>query len=150
MSYEIALALAYVGVLTGIAIYDARTLRAPNVVVYPALGLAAIASLTLGPASAREALLGGGIAFLVLLLLVIVSRGAMGFGDTKVGALSGMAVGVSGVAPMLAITFVGGGLVALGVLVLRLRDRRDAVAFTPFLLAGVIGALLWHETYLVK
>ena len=150
MSYEVALVLAYVAVLTAITIHDVRTLRAPNVVVYPALGLAALASLTLGPAGAREALLGGVIAFVVMLLLAILSRGAMGLGDTKVGALSGMAVGAGGVAPMLAVTFVGGGIVAAGVLVLRLQDRRDAVAFTPFLLAGVIGALLWHDTYLVR
>lgn len=150
MSYEVALALAYVAVLTAIAIHDVRTLRAPNVVVYPALGLAVLASLALGPAGAREALLGGVSAFVVMLLLAILSRGAMGLGDTKVGALSGMAVGASGVAPMLAVTFVGGGIVAAGVLVLRLQDRRDAVAFTPFLLVGVIGALLWHDTYLVR
>lgn len=150
MSYELAIALTYVVVLTALAVHDARTLRAPNVVVYPALGLAVMVSLTLGPSGAREALIGGGVAFLALLALVVVSRGAMGYGDSKVGALCGMSVGISGLAPMLAISFVSGGVVAAGVLALRLRSRRDPVAYTPFLVAGVIGALLWHETYLLR
>ena len=125
MTFQTVLVALYLVVLTGIAIHDARTRRAPNAVVYPALGLAVFGSLLLGPTGLREALLGGLVAFLVLLVIAIASRGAMGFGDTKVGALCGMAVGLSGIAPMLIVTFVSGGVVAAGVLGLRLRDRRD-------------------------
>lgn len=149
MTQELAIALAYVAVLMAIAVHDARTLRAPNVVVLPALGLALVASLSLGPHAAREAVLGGLVAFAALLIVAIASRGAMGFGDTKVGALGGMAVGLGGLAPMLAISFLSSGAVAALVLALRLRDRKDPVAFTPFIVAGVVASLLWHETYLL-
>jgi len=148
MTPEGLVALGYVAVLCGIAVYDARTRRAPNRVVYPALALALLASLALGADAAVEALLGGLAAFAVLLVVALVGRGRMGLGDTKVGALCGMAVGLGGLAPMLAISFVSGGAVAAVALGLRLRRREDAIAFTPFLAAGVLGALLWFETYL--
>ena len=147
--YESMLLAVYLAVLAGIAIHDLRTLRAPNRVVYPAIALAALASLTLGRADAADALLGGAVAFLALLAVTLVSRGSMGLADTKVGALCGMAVGLNAVLPMLAVAFVSGGAVAASVLALRIRGRRDVVAFTPFLAAGVLASVVWFEPYLV-
>ncbi len=42
-----------------------------------------------------------------------------------------------------------GGVVAAVALGLRLRSRDQAIAFTPFLAAGVVASLLWFETYLL-
>jgi prepilin signal peptidase PulO-like enzyme (type II secretory pathway) len=66
----------------------------------------------------------------------------MGLGDTKVGAYCGAIVGLQGVAPMLMFTFLGGGLISLGLVATRIRGRSDAIAFTPFMLLAVV-ATLW-------
>jgi len=142
------LGLAYLGVLVVLAVGDLLTRRAPNRLVYSALLFAVAASLTLGWPDAGEAILGGLGAFLVLLIVALVGRGAMGYGDVKVGALCGIAVGLHGVPAMLAITFVAGGIVAAALLVTRVRGRQDAVPFTPFLVAGTALSMSLHPLYL--
>lgn len=132
---------AGVAVLCGIALHDLRTYRAPNRVVYPALGLLLAGSLVLGAGPAASAALGAVAAFAVFLLIAVLGRGAMGFGDAKVAAIAGAVVGLAGVVPMLLATHLAGGLVAALALGLGLRGRKDVVAFTPFLLLGAVVAL---------
>src|SRR5687768_503657 len=122
--------IAYLAPLAAIAAVDVRTMRAPNRYVYPLIALAVLASLTLHRADAAEALLGGALAFGLLFVVALLGRGAMGFGDVKYGVVCGIAVGLHGVIPMLGFAFVAGAAVALGALLLRLRDRKDVVAFT--------------------
>lgn len=130
--------VAGLAVLSWIAWYDLRTHRAPNRVVYPATGLALVASLALGWDSALSSLAGSGAAFGIFLLIALVGRGAMGYGDVKVAALAGAIVGIKGLLLLLLVTHMAGVLVALAALGLRLRSRRDEVAFTPFLVLGVV------------
>ena len=146
---ETLLLLAYLGVLGAIAVIDVRTLRAPNALVLPALVLVLAGAVVLAGPAPREAALGAGLAFGLLLLVATVGRGAMGMGDVKYGAVCGGVVGAGAVLPMLAFTFVSGAVVAVAVLGFRLRGRKDVVAFTPFLFAGVVFALLWANPYLV-
>ena len=135
----------YLVPLAAIAWLDIRTLRAPNRYVYPLIAVAVVVSLTLYRAHAAEALLGGLLAFGILFVVALLGRGAMGFGDVKYGIVCGIAVGLHGVLPMLGFTFVVGALVAGLALGLRLRQRKDVVAFTPFLYLGVLFALAWTQ-----
>jgi leader peptidase (prepilin peptidase) / N-methyltransferase len=143
------LLLAYLAALGAIAVIDFRTLRAPNVLVLPALVLVLLGAIVLAGPAPREAAVGAGVAFAVLLLVAVVERGAMGMGDVKYGAVCGAVVGAGAVLPMLAFTFIGSAVVALLVLAFRLRGRKDVVAFTPFLFAGVVFALVWANPYIV-
>src|SRR5258708_5957741 len=112
----VMVALIYLALLGAIAIYDLRTLRAPNRFVYPLIGFAAVASLTVFRVHAGEALLGGVLAFGALLLVAVIGRGAMGFGDVKYGLACGIVVGVHGVLAMLVCSFALSGIVAAVVL----------------------------------
>lgn len=140
-----ALLFAGVAVLAGIAAYDSLTLRAPNVVVYPAAVVASLAPASLGLAAWLDSLGGAGLAFMALVGAAALSRGAMGYGDAKVGYVAGAIVGLGGALPMLIATFVAGGFFAAVALTLGLRGRKDAVAFTPFILIGALAALLFVE-----
>jgi prepilin signal peptidase PulO-like enzyme (type II secretory pathway) len=142
--------LSYLALLFLMAAHDVRTRRVPNRIVYPSLGFAVLASLTLGWSDAMQAILGGMVTFLVLLAVAIVGRGAMGLADVKVGALCGIAVGLRGVVPMLLITFASGALVAALVLVSGMRNRKDVVAFTPFLVAATALSMLRFHLYLLS
>ncbi|MBM3926546.1 MAG: prepilin peptidase [SAR202 cluster bacterium] len=146
--YRSVLGLVYLDLLLFLAVYDIRTLRAPNRIVYPSLCLAAAASMTLGMGDAGEALLGGVAAFLTMFAIALAGRGAMGFGDVKVAALCGMAVGLKGVLPMLLVTFMTGGILAAVLLALRIRGRKDVVAFTPFMVGATAFCMFYQELYL--
>lgn len=148
--YADALLVAYVLVLAVIGVIDFRTRRAPNVIVYPATLLGAIASVPLPSADRWEAWLGGLVAFGVMTLIYVLGRGAMGAGDAKTSAIAGLAVGLHGVFSMLAATFLAGSAVAVVALALRLRGRKDTVAFTPFLLIGVLISSYMAPGYLLR
>jgi len=142
------LGLSEVAILAVVAVGDARTRRAPNRLVYPAILFAGLASLLLGGHDAVEALLGGVAAFLLLLVIALAGRGAMGLGDVKVGTLCGIVVGLHGVVAMLMWCFVAGAAVAAALLITRRRDRKGTVAFTPFLCLGTLAAMALNPLYL--
>ncbi len=148
--YGDLLALAYVLVLTAIALIDYRTRRAPNLLVYPAIAVGALASLLLPHGARLEAWLGGLVAFGAMLVIHIARRGKMGAGDVKTASIAGLAVGLHGVPLMLAATFLGGSAFALAVLGLGIRNRRDTVPFTPFLLLGVLLSWTLRPGYLLS
>ncbi|MDI6772191.1 MAG: prepilin peptidase, partial [bacterium] len=77
--------------------------------------------------------------------IVILSRGGMGVGDIKLAALIGAFLGWPGVAVALFLGFMAGGVVGIGLLALRLRGRKDAIPFGPWLAGGALAALFWGE-----
>ena len=144
------LTFGYLALLFLMAMHDVRSLRVPNGIAYAGLGFGVAASLTLGRGDALEALLGGTAAFLLLLLIAIAGRGAMGFADVKVGALCGIVVGLSGVLQMLFVAFASGALLSAVLLALRIRKPKDVMAFTPFLVAATAFSISYYPLYLVS
>ena len=90
-------------------------------------------------------LAGVGLGFGVMLVIYIVSRGAIGEGDVKMGALMGAAAGYPQVLAALFLAFVVSGLVALALIGLRGMGRKDLMPFGPFLAASAIVVLLARE-----
>jgi leader peptidase (prepilin peptidase)/N-methyltransferase len=95
------------------------------------------------------ALVAGAGAAALILLIVVASRGGMGVGDVKLAALIGVFLASPALAAVaLFLAFVCGGLTGLALLTLRLRGRKDAIPFGPFLAAGAVGAMFWGEAIL--
>ncbi len=124
----VAVYLAYGTCCVLVAFIDFRHTIIPNVVVLPALGVAALsAALQLdpfGPAPTRAALgavLGAGLFFVLLL----ATRGAgMGMGDVKLGAFMGTALGPLPLVPAILIGSVAALLFSGAVMLLFNRDLR--------------------------
>lgn len=124
--------------------------RLPEGLTLPTLvavfGLQVVAALLTGdwPALVRG-LLCGILSWLGWLLLVLLSRGALGLGDATLGGLVGLTLGnLNPTWPLLAAgaAFVLGGLVAaLGVVTRRL-TLRSHIAFGPYILAGALVVAL--------
>jgi Type II secretory pathway, prepilin signal peptidase PulO and related peptidases len=91
---------------------------------------------------------GGGIGLGIFLLIVIVSRGGMGWGDVKLAALIGLVFGFPLVFVALLIGVVLGGVVAALLLLLRIKKRKEAIPFGPFLALAAIVTLLWGSNIL--
>jgi prepilin signal peptidase PulO-like enzyme (type II secretory pathway) len=143
-------ASAELTLLAGIAAWDARTLRAPNVAVLPGLAAVVAVSACFGAGALAQSAAGMGACFLLVGLVAVLGRGAMGAGDVKFGALVGAVVGLNGVLVTVAVAFIAGGVLAAIVLGLRLRDRKASMAFTPFLALGVVAALALCPVYLLR
>jgi leader peptidase (prepilin peptidase)/N-methyltransferase len=95
-------------------------------------------------------LLGGGAYYLRVLVLALVGpSGAMGGGDVKLGFLLGVFTAYPSWDVMMVsvlAAFLLGGLVSIVLIVTRARDRKDAIAFGPYLIAGAYVGLAWGAT----
>jgi leader peptidase (prepilin peptidase)/N-methyltransferase len=126
-----------------------------NRVVYPTMVVALLLSLYPWPWFGESigmrvayAALGGAIGFLVFLLIALVSRGGMGWGDVKLAALIGLATGFPLVFVAIIMAAILGGIVAVILLVTRRRGRREMIPFGPFLAVAAMVTLLWGSSIL--
>lgn len=88
---------------------------------------------------------GAFIGFLVIYLIVILTHG-MGEGDIDIALICGLFLGIKGVLVTLFISVVLGGLVATGILVLKLKDKKAEIAFGPYLAIGGLIACLYGNS----
>ena len=133
-----------------LAVIDARTRLLPNRLTYPAFvvtiaGLA-LASLVEGdPRRLARGLLAAAVVGGAFLLLALVSREGLGFGDVKFAPTLALALGwlswpAVAMGLLLAI-LLGGALALIALLVLRL-GRRSKIPFGPSLAIGAILGIL--------
>jgi len=160
-----ALLLAMLIAITGI---DLAHQIIPDVISLPGIVLGFAANLALGriaaadrwcsPAPAAAAgtcapawldsligiVVGGGIFFVI----IVASRGGMGGGDMKLGAMLGAFLGWKlGLLAVLLGVLMGGG-VAVCLLSLGRKGRKEAIPFGPFLALGGAISLLWGDRIL--
>jgi prepilin signal peptidase PulO-like enzyme (type II secretory pathway) len=144
---------ALVLVLVQVLVFDARHRLILNRVIYPAilaaLLLAPVSPLLAGTWSGRwlsaflGALLGGGLFY----VLVVVSNGGVGLGDAKLTLFIGAALGLlQPHEPTIRALIYGiilGGVVAVLLLVTRIRSLKDYIPYGPFLCLGAVAAVVF-------
>jgi leader peptidase (prepilin peptidase)/N-methyltransferase len=126
-----------------------------NKVVYPGMVVALLLALLPRPwltqwvvTGVANAALGGAIGFGIFLLIAIVSRGGMGWGDVKLAALIGLATGFPLVFLSIIMGAILGGIVAVALVIAKKRKRRQTIPFGPFLALAAMITLLWGSNIL--
>jgi len=159
LSPELGITAFYACVFIIVFVVDLEHGLILNAVVYPAIVVSLLLAL-LPPAwfepwlafwtvpSIANAAIAGGGAFAFFLLLAVVSRGGMGWGDVKLAGLIGVATGIPLVFVSLVIGALAGGVVAIVLLAARRKKRRETIPFGPFLAAGAMLTMLWGNEIL--
>lgn len=166
LSVELPIVLLYISLFMVILVIDLEHGLILNKIVYPALLVALVISIFVPPSQLTsisgeiaylieslprlgivQAVIGGGIGFVLFFLIVIVSRGGMGFGDVKLAALIGLATGYLVVIALI-MGMILGGLAAVILLGFKIKKRKEAMPFGPFLAAAAIATLLWGSDIL--
>jgi len=144
-------AFLYLGAIgVALALIDLDVKRLPNAIVLPSYGVAAI---LLGAAAIAQhdagayvrAVLGMVALFGFYFLLVFIYPAGMGFGDVKLAGVLGIYLGWLGWAEVITGGFLGflfGGVVGVGLMMLRRAGRKSQIPFGPFMLAGALVAIL--------
>jgi len=140
--------LAAVGL--ALALIDLDCKRLPDALTLPSYPVAA-ALLALAAALGSDsgelvrALLGGLAMYALYFALCFAYPAGMGFGDVKLAGVLGMYTGWLGWGAWTVGVFLGflaGGLWGVGLVLLRRGGRKTAVPFGPFMLLGVLAAVL--------
>ncbi|MGQ9468102.1 MAG: prepilin peptidase [Anaerolineae bacterium] len=138
----------YTTIFMLIAITDIERRLILNGVTLPAMALAIVGSFFSGHISWKSALLGGVVAYVILMAIVLlgnwlVGPGAMGGGDVKLAAFIGLVTGFPLVLEALLLGILMGGVVSLFLLLMRLRSLRDPIPYGPFLILGGWVTMIW-------
>jgi leader peptidase (prepilin peptidase)/N-methyltransferase len=150
LSAELGVMAFYACLFIIIFIIDLEQGLILNKVVYPSMVVALLLSLYPWPwfsesigMRVANAALGGAIGFAIFLLIALVSRGGMGWGDVKLAALIGLATSFPLVFVAIIMGAILGGIVAVALLIAKKRGRREAIPFGPFLALAAMVTLLW-------
>jgi leader peptidase (prepilin peptidase)/N-methyltransferase len=155
LSPELGVMIFYACLFIIIFVIDLEHGLILNKVVYPGMVVALL--LALYPWSwlnesmvmrVAYAALGGGIGFGIFLLIALISRGGMGWGDVKLAALIGLATGFPLVFVAIIIGAILGGIVAVALVIAKRRKRRETIPFGPFLALAAMITLLWGSNIL--
>jgi leader peptidase (prepilin peptidase) / N-methyltransferase len=138
-------ALVLLPALIAITGIDLEHQLIPDAITLPGILAGLLLNLATGRISWVDStvgiLVGGG----VFLAIIVGSRGGMGGGDLKLGAMLGAFLGWKALLFALFVAIVSGGAVGAVLLAAGLRSRKDPIPFGPFLAAGGAMALFWGE-----
>jgi len=155
LSAELGVMIFYASLFTIIFVIDLEHGLILNRVVYPGMIVALLLSLYPWPWFSESigmrvayAALGGAAGFAIFLLIAMVSRGGMGWGDVKLAALMGLAIGFPLVFVAIIMAAILGGIVAVALMIAKKRTRRQTIPFGPFLALAAMVTLLWGSNIL--
>lgn len=150
LSLQLAIALIYACLFLVIFVIDLEHGLVLDNVVYPGMALAFVFSffwpwteIVWPDIGVLSALLGGVIGFGLMLIPYLISRGGMGGGDVKLAGLIGLVTGFPLVFFALFLGILGGGLVAMALLISGVKSRKEPIPFGPFLAVAAMVTLIW-------
>ncbi|HQA47249.1 MAG: prepilin peptidase [Clostridiales bacterium] len=137
--------LVLMPVLLVAAIIDLKEQIIPDSLVVFGLVSGTLFALAGGSRLIRDAVLGAAAGGGILLVIVLVSKGGMGWGDVKLSTVIGLFLGWQSTLVALYISFISGGVVSLLLLFTGKKGRKDPVPFGPFLSGSAALALLFGQ-----
>jgi leader peptidase (prepilin peptidase)/N-methyltransferase len=134
----------FLAALLAISIVDLEHYIVPNRIIYPTLSLCIPLLVVAAAASHRwdwlgEAAVGGVAGFVGLLVIHVIQPRGMGFGDVRLAGVIGLMLGWLGLSHVVLALFLGfvmAAVIGVALIVTKVRSRKDAIPFGPFLAAG--------------
>jgi len=155
LSAEFGVAVFYCCIFIVIMFIDLEHGLILNRVTYPA----AVAALIISIFYPQEELIssvpgvvnhiiGGLTGFILFFAVAVIKPGGMGWGDVKLAGLIGLVTGMPLVIVSLFMGIIIGGVAAVALLLLDIKQRKETVPYAPFLSAGLIITLIWGQSIL--
>lgn len=149
--------LVLAAALVAISVIDLEHYIVPNRILIPVTAVAvpllalAVVDDDFEVGDLARGVAGAVAGFGALLVLNLISPRGMGMGDVKMSFVLGLYLGFLGWGEVVLgffAAFVLGAVVGVLLIGLKLRSRKDAVPFGPFLAAGTVLAALWGDPIL--
>lgn len=150
-NFELIVIMLLISLSIIVLVTDLRYMIIPNQILLFFLPLFLIARIIQPLDPWHDTIFGAIGALVVIGLIIIASKGGMGYGDLKLLMLLGFVLGFKKmiIAFMLAICF--GAIVSAGLLLIRKVTRKTYIPFAPYIIAGTLisyfygsNILLWY------
>lgn len=89
-------------------------------------------------------IIGAAIGFITIWSIAVLTNG-MGEGDIDIALICGLFLGTKGIIVTMFLAFILGGIVAITILILKIKDRKAEMAFGPYLAIGVLVSVIYGE-----
>jgi leader peptidase (prepilin peptidase)/N-methyltransferase len=142
LTVAFATAAAFFSVLIIITFIDLEHQLIPNRLVVVLLGIAALRQIFWPEVPLASAVWGTLFGGLLLLAIAWFSGGGMGGGDIKLMLPLGFYFGLPETLLLLLLAFISGGVTGGVLLALKIKGRKDAIPFGPFLVLGALVVAL--------
>lgn len=136
LSLSLIKGLILVSVLIIVSFIDLKHQIIPNVLVLPG----AIVGILLNYNNIIDSLLGLTVGFCIIAAIILLSRGGMGWGDSKLLGMIGAFFGWQAAAYSLFVGSFFGAIIGVTLILLKRIDRKTPIPFGPYI---ALGALLW-------
>ena len=145
---KFAVVAVLLAALVAITAIDLSHQIIPDVITLPGIVAGFVTSLAIGRVTWLESLIGIGVGGGLFVVIIFASGGGMGGGDMKLGAMLGAFLGWKLGLLAIFLGVLSGGVVAICLLLLGRKGRKEAIPFGPFLALGGAVTSLWGEAVL--
>jgi leader peptidase (prepilin peptidase) / N-methyltransferase len=142
-SSELVLALTLISMFIIIIVSDIHYMIIPDKILIWFAGIFLLERIIWPLHPWWDSLAGAVTGFVLLLIIALVSKGGMGFGDVKLYALLGFILGFKLVLMSFFLSTLYGAVLGGLALLFRIVKRRQPIPFGPFIAAGTLSAYYW-------
>jgi leader peptidase (prepilin peptidase) / N-methyltransferase len=142
-SGELVVALTLISMFMIIIVSDINYMLIPDKILIWFAGIFLLERIFWPLSPWWDSLLGAVTGFTLLLVIAIVSKGGMGFGDVKLYALLGFVLGFKLVLLSFFFATLFGAVIGGFALLFKIVKRRQPIPFGPFIAAGTLTAYYW-------
>ncbi|WP_312470989.1 prepilin peptidase [Neobacillus sp.] len=142
-SGELVVALSLISMLIIIVVSDINYMIIPDKILIWFAGIFLLERILWPLTPWWDSLSGAVTGFILLLIIALVSKGGMGFGDVKLYALLGFVLGFKLVLLSFFFSTFFGAVIGGLALIFKIVKRRQPIPFGPFIAAGTLTAYYW-------
>ncbi|WP_306418547.1 A24 family peptidase [Bacillus sp. AFS076308] len=142
-SGELIVALTFISMFIIITVSDIHYMIIPDKILIWFAGIFLLERFMWPLTPWWDSLIGVVTGFLLLLIIAVVSKGGMGFGDVKLYALIGFVIGFKLVLLSFFFATLFGAVIGGLALLFRIVKKRQPIPFGPFIAAGTLTAYFW-------
>ncbi|MDN3018510.1 prepilin peptidase [Paenibacillus sp. BSR1-1] len=142
-SGELFVALTLISMFMIIIVSDIHYMIIPDKILIWFAGIFLLERIIMPLDPWWDSALGAVTGFLLLLTIMIVSKGGMGFGDVKLYALLGLVLGFKLVLLSFFLSTLYGAVIGGLAQLFKIVKKREPIPFGPFIAAGTLTAYFW-------
>ncbi|MCM3765450.1 A24 family peptidase [Neobacillus niacini] len=142
-SGELVVALTLISLFMIIIVSDIHYMIIPDKILIWFAGIFLLERIFIPLSPWWDSLLGAVTGFTLLLIIALVSKGGMGFGDVKLYAVLGFVLGFKLVLLSFFLSTLYGAVIGGLAMLFKIVKKRQPIPFGPFIAAGTLSAYFW-------
>lgn len=141
--------IVLLGLVAAAAVVDLKKMIIPNLLILIGLGIRVVIYAVeyflyreIILLQLKSDLIGFALGFGILLIVALITKGSLGFGDVKLFGVIGLTSGAICTYNTLIFSLVASALVSIALLITRKKGRKDSIPFGPCILIGYFVAII--------